>query len=271
MHVVPISTKPSRTHHRHPLHTLTYVTLDDANGGIVRNLNSKGMAVQSVAPLRPGQRVRVRFELHSPRVPVEARGEVLWADSSGQSGIRFIDLPPRKIQQLNQWIFGNMLDSLPRQPERSRGLFAISPGTADTVASDGLLVSSSPRRSILLDNAAAASIPSPGLPHNSIAQTLDLDWLSRPLTGTTLALAIDTLIVFAAMLLFFLVFFSVSSEMPEWPLNIGLGFATAIFVAAFYWGFFHTLAGTTLGSSLARPAESDFSGEDKSGKSVRFR
>jgi protein-S-isoprenylcysteine O-methyltransferase Ste14 len=103
-----------------------------------------------------------------------------------------------------------------------------------------------------------------------MAQTLDLDWLSRPLSGTALALAIDTLIVFAAMLLFFLVFFSVSSEYPEWPMNLGLGFATAIFVAALYWGFFHALAGTTLGFSLARLAESDFHGE-RPEKSPRFR
>jgi hypothetical protein len=172
---------------------------------------------------------------------------------------------------LNQWIFGNMLESLPRQPERSPNLFAMSAGTADPVAAGGLLVSPSPRKSIPIDNVVAAGISSPGLAHNSITQTLDLDWLSRPLTGTTLALAIDTLIVFAAMLLFFLVFFSVSSEMPEWPLNIGLGFATAIFVAAFYWGFFHTLAGTTLGSSLARLADSDFSGKEESAKPARFR
>jgi hypothetical protein len=269
MHVVPITAKPSRKQHRHPLRTLTYVTLDDANGGIVRNLNHSGLAVQTVAPLRPGQRVRVRFELRQPRVPVEARGEVSWADSTGQSGIRFLDLSPRKIRQLNEWIFGNLLESFPQYSLRSGGLFGIPRGWGES-ASDGLIVSAAPRAAIRLDNTVVAAPSHVPAGENPLAQTLDLDWLSRPLSGTALALAIDTLIVFAAMLLFFLVFFSVSSEYPEWPMNVGLGFATAIFVAAFYWGFFHTLAGTTLGSSLARLAESEFSGEAPE-KSPRFR
>ena len=269
MHVVPITAKPSRKQHRHPLRTLTYVTLDDANGGIVRNLNHAGLAVQTVAPLRPGQQVRVRFELRQPRVPVEARGEVSWADSSGQSGIRFLDLPPWKIRQLNEWIFGNLLDGYPQHSLRSGGLFGISRSLGEA-ASDGLIVSSAPRPTIQIDNRPVAAASHAHAGENPIAQSLDLDWLSRPLSGTALALAIDTLIVFAAMLLFFLVFFSVSSEFPEWPMNIGLGLATAIFVAAFYWGFFHTLAGTTLGSSLARLAESDFDGEQPE-KSPRFR
>lgn len=269
MHVVPITAKPSRKQHRHPLRTLTYVTLDDANGGIVRNLNHAGLAVQTVAPLRPGQRVRVRFELRQPRVPIEVRGQVSWADSTGQSGIRFLDLSPRKIRQINEWIFGNLLESFPQHSLRSGGLFGISRGIGET-ASGGLIVSSAPRPAIKLENHSIPAASSAHGAENPIAQTLDLDWLSRPLSGATLALAIDTLIVFAAMLLFFLVFFSVSSEYPEWPMNIGLGFATAIFVAAFYWGFFHTLAGTTLGSSLARLAESDLDGGDIE-KSPRFR
>jgi len=273
MQVVPIVVQRSRSQPRHSLRTLTYVSLDDANGGIVRNLNHKGLAVQTVAPLRPGQRVRVRFELRYPRLPVEARGEVSWADSSGQSGIRFIDLPPKKIRQVNEWIFGDLLESLPHSSTRSDSLFEIPHGVVQAQGADGLLVSSPPRTPIELEEAFLA----PAFPAKAETETssssraLDLDWLSRPLSGTSLALAIDTLIVFAAMLLFFLVFFSVSTELPEWPMNIGVGLATAIFVAAFYWGFFHTMAGTTLGASLARLADSDFDGNAKGEKAIRFR
>ncbi len=273
MPVVPLVVKRSRSQPRHSLRTLTYVSLDDANGGIVRNLNHRGLAVQTVAPLRPGQRVRVRFELRNPRLPVEVRGEVSWADSSGQSGIRFIDLSPKKIRQVNEWIFGDLLESLPHSSSRSDGLFEIPRGIVQAQSADGLLVSSPPRSSIQLEDASI----NPALPAkaetatDSRSRALDLDWLSRPLSGASLALAIDTLIVFAAMLLFFLVFFSVSTELPEWPMNIGVGLATAIFVAAFYWGFFHTMAGTTLGASLARLADSDFDGNAKGEKAIRFR
>ena len=114
MQVVPIAVKRSRSQPRHSLRTLTYVSLDDANGGIVRNLNHKGLAVQTVAPLRPGQRVRVRFELRHPRFPSRHGERCPGRTLPGQSGIKFIDLPPKKIRQVNEWIFGDLLESLPR-------------------------------------------------------------------------------------------------------------------------------------------------------------
>jgi hypothetical protein len=102
--------RQARAHHRHELHTLTYVTLDQANGGIVRNLSRDGMGAQVVAAVRPHQQLRVRFELRYPRLRVETRGEVTWATFSGQCGIRFLDLSPRMAQQIDEWIFGNLLD-----------------------------------------------------------------------------------------------------------------------------------------------------------------
>jgi len=54
MHSLSMPTKQARAHHRHDLRTLTYVVLDDANGGIVRNLNHEGAAIQAVGALRSG-------------------------------------------------------------------------------------------------------------------------------------------------------------------------------------------------------------------------
>ena len=76
MDAVVSPARQARSKHRHDLRTLTYVTLDQANGGIVRNLSHEGIGVQAVAALRPNQQVRVRFELRWPRLRVEARGEV---------------------------------------------------------------------------------------------------------------------------------------------------------------------------------------------------
>ena len=101
-----------RTRHRYELRTLTYVTLDQANGGIVRNLTHDGMGAQVVAAVRPRQILRVRFELRYPRLRVEARGEVMWATFSGQCGIRFLDLSPRLSRQIDEWIFGNLLEGV---------------------------------------------------------------------------------------------------------------------------------------------------------------
>ena len=119
MQLVSFPARQARTHYRHELRTLTYVTLDAANGGIVRNLNREGVAVQAVAPLRQEQRVRLRFELRFPRLRVETYGQVTWAGPSGQCGIRFVDLPSQTARQIDQWIFSNLLDGI--EPEGDHG------------------------------------------------------------------------------------------------------------------------------------------------------
>src|ERR1700692_726561 len=74
--------RQTRARHRHELRTLTYVTVDQANGGIVRDINHKGIGMQVVGAVRPQQQLGLRFELRHPRVRVESRGEVTWATRS---------------------------------------------------------------------------------------------------------------------------------------------------------------------------------------------
>ncbi len=126
MQAVTFPARQTRARYRHELGTLTYVTLDQANGGIIRNLNEAGVAVQAVAAPRPQQRVRLRFELRSPRVRVETLGQVSWATPSGQCGIRFVDLPARTRHQINQWIFSNLLQNAAREDVHPRSMFGAS-------------------------------------------------------------------------------------------------------------------------------------------------
>ena len=143
--------RQARAQHRHELHTLTYVTLDQANGGVVRNLTHEGIGVQAVAAVRPRQQVRVRFELRYPRLRVETRGEVMWSTFSGQCGIRFLDLPPRMIRQINEWIFGNLLEGISLHAEQAGSMFAAQDQAARASAEeDGLLVSATPAKVIPL-------------------------------------------------------------------------------------------------------------------------
>src|SRR5271155_4985733 len=126
MQEVSFPARHARAQYRHELRTLTYVTLDDANGGIIRNLNHEGVAIQAVAALRPQQLVRLRFELRFPRLRVETRGQVSWANRSGQCGIRFIDLPARTRLHINEWIFSNLLDAIVRDATHPRPIFGRS-------------------------------------------------------------------------------------------------------------------------------------------------
>jgi hypothetical protein len=171
MEAVSFPARQARGHYRHELRTLTYVTLNDANGGIIRNLNHEGVAVQAVGALRPQERVRLRFELRLPRLRVETVGQVSWATPSGQCGIRFVDLPARTRQQINEWIFSNLLDAIGREAAHPRSMFGaafasiareekireenVREGNAPE-ENDGLTLSAAPRPTIRMQ----ASVPS---------------------------------------------------------------------------------------------------------------
>jgi PilZ domain-containing protein len=270
------SARQARTKHRHELRTLTYVTLDQANGGIVRNLTHDGIGVQVVAAVRPRQQLRVRFELRYPRLRVETRGEVVWATFSGQCGIRFLDMTPRMTRQINEWIFGNLLEGATLHPERDGSMFA---EVAETLVDDGLVLSPVPRNVISLPvrrEAVKSAVREDRVRKDLVPEDLSesvadeesqSDWLSQPLSGRGLVWTVNGLVVVASLLLFALVFLSVNREAPPWPLATAFG--AAILVAALYWGFFKTFAGSSLGTKLARLAESDM--EEEEARADRFR
>jgi PilZ domain-containing protein/RDD family protein len=282
MQAVPFPARQARTHYRHELRSLTYVTLDEANGGIIRNLNRDGVAVQAVAPLRQHERVRVRFELRYPRLRVEIYGQVSWASPSGQCGIRFVDLPARTGHQIDEWIFSNLLEAIARDAEHPRSIFGASVVSIarnenvrdrnvqeEDVAEeeDGLRLSPAPRAAIRLEPAFVArdeAVLQPRGEEDFASPEVDSfshdpytqPWLSRPLSGRTLAWLVDGLIVTAGLLLFALIFLFIANELPPWPLTLGTVSVAAVFVVAAYWGLFAVFGGSSLGTRLAQAAAS---------------
>lgn len=259
-----------RARHRHELRTLTYVTLDQANGGIVRNLTHDGIGAQVVAAVRPRQILRVRFELRYPRLRVEARGEVMWATFSGQCGIRFLDLSPRLSRQIDEWIFGNLLEGVELHEQ---SIAASGPALAgarvpidlsQTGQNDGLTISGTAVKVIELparsEPPRTASRSADFLFEEPPPSTRDeLDWLSRPLSKRGLTWTVNSLVIVAGLLLFALVFLFVTRELPKWPLPLMGG--AAVCVAVLYWGFFRFFGGASPGTRLARLAGYDFEPE----------
>lgn len=239
-----------RTHYRHELRTLTYVTLDVANGGIVRNLSHEGLAVQAVAPLRQQQRVRLRFELGLPRLRIDAWGLVSWTNSSGQCGIRFLDLPVQTRQQINEWIFSSLLEATAVDTTESRTTLEFSP--APPVRKKRISELSNVEEDVA----------------ESIDSTDRSSWLSRPLAGRALARVIDGLILFAALLLFGVIFLSIAHELPPWPLALSAGLLAAASIAAAYRTLFAVLGESSIGVRLAETASAL---EDEQESAGRFR
>jgi hypothetical protein len=283
MQVVSFPARQARSGYRHELRTLTYVTLDAANGGIVRNLNRYGVAVQAVAPLRRQQRVRLRFELRFPRLRVEAYGHVTWASSTGQCGIRFVDLSTQTARQIDEWIFSNLLQSLAREAAHPRSIFGASVVSIvreenGPEENDGLTLSALPRPSIRLQPSSnvqeQSQVQNPHRDEDVADAAGDpdaqLNWLSRPLSGRTLAWMVDSLVVIAALLLFALIFLSIAHELPQWPLTVAATLVAAVFVAAAYWALFAVFGGASLGARLA-DAASTSGQEGKEFEAVHFR
>ncbi len=262
MDVGTFPARQARAKHRHELRTLVYVTLDQANGGIVRNLSHEGIGVQAVAALRPRQQLRVRFELRHPRLRVETRGEVTWSTLSGQCGIRFPDLSPRMTRQINEWILGDLLEGAALHADHAGTMFAV-PAVAEE--EDGLMVSAAPLKVIALPVRPEASEPAHAGDETAPPST-QLDWLSQPLSGRSLVWTINALVVVAALLLFGLVFLAVTREPPTRPFAM-MGVAMVV-VGALYWGFFQMFGGSSPGARLARLVGCDLEEEEAD---ARFR
>jgi len=275
--------RQARSHYRHELRTLTYVTLDEANGGVIRNLNHEGVAVQAVGALRAQQHIRLRFELRFPRLRVEAYGQVSWASPTGQCGIRFVDMAPRLSGQINQWIFSNLLDAIALEAGHSGSIFeaSVMPVTGQRNPSeenDGLTLSSTPRPAIRLEPALTrrneAAVSRFHYDENSASPAREADarssWLSRPISARSLAWFVDGLVLIAALLLFALIFLSIAHELPEWPVALSAVAAASAFIAAAYWSLFAVFGGPSLGARLAQ-ATSGFEEKDEGDGQDRFR
>lgn len=291
MQSASIAAQPARRHYRHELRTLTYITLDQANGGIVRNLNHEGVAVQAVAALRQDQRVRLRFELRSPRVRVEAYGQVTWASPSGQCEIRFLDLPDHTAHQIKEWMFANLLDAAGAEANRSQSIFADSInsiadkeiGRKEMRQTSGRLTHISRRRNVLTtatsprsairlkpvftDNEIPRHMPDLGVT-DSASELDQQNWLSRPISGRTLAWLVDSLVVTAALLLFALIFLSIAHELPRWPLTLAAAATITFLIVATYRMMFAIFGGQSAGTRLAQASSIE---ENKEGREAKDR
>jgi hypothetical protein len=249
-----LETPPRRPRpYRHGVHRLAYVNLDHANGGIIRNLSETGIALQAVAPLRVNQQVHVRFELMSPRVRVDALGQVGWADGFGQAGVQFLNLPQRTRRLLKEWIFTQLLASSHRGSEDS--IFLPTQNAVE------LLFSSAPRPTICLD----PSVSGPPNLQNSEPTYEDAMvrflWCPVAISAGSLSWLIDSLILLSAVFLFLIVSLALTHALPGWTVVSALALGVACLFTTLYWFLFTIWMGGTPGTCLVQRACINSEGE----------
>lgn len=223
---------PRRRHQsRYTLRSLCYVKLDQANGGIVRDLTESGIAIQAVAPLHVGREIKVSFDLLSPRVRVDAAGHVAWADPGGQAGIQFSGLPLRTQRALRDWIFTQML-SAAAITGRDSMFQSLEPQ---------LIMSAASRPAIVVDAPQAEEVELPRV-----------SWGFFSLSQRTFSRFIDSVVLVCALLLFSISSLAVMGGLPAWPLATVLFLTTfLIFVAVYQLLFSELLCGASPGRRLA--------------------
>jgi len=231
--------------YRQKIRSLAQVHLDATHVAILRDLSEFGIALQSVVPLALNQQVQLRFDLATPRVRIEAAGRIVWTDSRGQAGVKFLDLPQRSERMLKEWIFTQILSSA----------YLFSPCESLTVEGNRaegaaeLLFSPAPRPAIELEpQPAPARVLSDA---DSRSQRFRLLWCPVPISLRALTKLLDGLILLCAVLLFSVMSLLMTNVLPSWPFTIVLGIGIAAIFVALYWFLFVFWIGATPGARLA--------------------
>jgi CheY-like chemotaxis protein len=111
------------------------------------DLSEDGLSIQSERRLPLRCKVYFQFNLPGGKSAVRLSGDVVWQDSSGRVGIRFVDVPQASRKTLGEWIKG----SLARLATAERNAPVVAPQAptepvATRLAGLGLSASSSNRR-----------------------------------------------------------------------------------------------------------------------------
>jgi CheY-like chemotaxis protein len=85
--------------------------------GIVLDLSEEGLDILAAQPLYPSANISVHFTLPGENHPLEARGEVAWANPNGESGVRFVDLPDNLRVALKAWVTAHAAELPPEDSE----------------------------------------------------------------------------------------------------------------------------------------------------------
>jgi CheY-like chemotaxis protein len=108
-----------RRYFRHPISMPLRIILPHNHEmtATATNLSEGGMAIRVVGKLPKAARAHFRFTLPGTQTSLELKGEVAWADETGQAGIRFVDAPQSSQYQLEKWLTDRLQEEPPRQTQ----------------------------------------------------------------------------------------------------------------------------------------------------------
>ena len=114
--------------------SVAYPGAEDLRATLV-DLSDGGTSVRSGNSLPPACKVYFQFALPGQQQSVRLSGEVAWQDSSGRTGIRFVDVPQASRKLMHAWLLQNAFRQSKSQPPAplqttTPGAPAAAPGAA---------------------------------------------------------------------------------------------------------------------------------------------
>jgi hypothetical protein len=126
--------------------SITYPNAENVAATLL-DLSEDGLAIQSERRLPPRCKVYFQFNLPGEKSSVRLSGDVVWQDSSGRVGIRFVDVPQTSRRTMNEWIKGSLSRLAKAEENAPRKEQIVSPEPAATrFGGLGLSAASSNRR-----------------------------------------------------------------------------------------------------------------------------
>jgi len=85
--------------------TLAYVSFAEAlDPALILDISEGGMAVQALQAVEADGPLHLQFDLPGSLDSMSVVGEIVWVDSSGRAGLRFLDLSEDQRQRLRDWV-----------------------------------------------------------------------------------------------------------------------------------------------------------------------
>ncbi len=103
---VAMMTRERRRYYRHPLDfaVTAFFGKDEMREAQATNISEGGMAVCFSDPLPKSGLSKVSFRLPDLHSPMEFRADLAWADDAGRAGLRFVDLPKKAQETIEDWM-----------------------------------------------------------------------------------------------------------------------------------------------------------------------
>ena len=161
-----VSTPERRKHVRQSLRSLSYIQLDEANGGFLLNLSEGGLAVQAAMSVVEDSFPKIKLQIAQSRSWGETAARVAWADDQRRLlGLEFVNLPESTRKQICDWLANEAAAAaLPVLDEEEPAEEPINSGSA--TASVSAQPAPLPEDEIPI---TIVQPTPPGLPHNSHA------------------------------------------------------------------------------------------------------